>query len=210
MRTVTHAAYSASVDLAREKGSFPAFDRERYLAGEFIGSLPLELQAGIAEHGIRNSHLTAIAPTGTVSLLAGNVSSGLEPIFDWTATRRILGPAGHVHELVVTDWAVALYRSLDPGREPPAELFVRARELDPEVQLAMQAALQPYVDNAIAKTVNVAADCPLTSFASLFELAWSKGLKGCTAFRPNPVTGQVLAPARAPASHCCVLEREAD
>jgi ribonucleoside-diphosphate reductase alpha chain len=210
MRTITHAAYRASVELAREKGSFPAFDRDRYLAGEFVGSLPAAVQAGIAEHGIRNSHLTAIAPTGTVSLLAGNVSSGLEPIFDWTATRRVLGPMGEPHELEVHDWAVDLYRTLHPGVELPAELFVRARELAPETHLDVQAALQPYVDNAVAKTVNVAADCSLSSFASLFELAWSKGLKGCTAFRPNPVTGEVLSAAHEPASHCCVLEREAD
>lgn len=210
MRTICHAAYRASIDLAKEKGSFPAFERDKYLQGEFVRSLPGEIQQGIAAHGIRNSHLTAIAPTGTISLLAGNVSSGLEPIFDLRYRRRILGPDAVYRELTLTDYALAQWNVLHPGAPAPPELFVTARELPAAAHLDMQAALQPFVDNAISKTINVAADFPFSAFRDVFEQAWSKGLKGVTAYRPNPVTGAVLSDLAPAASHCCTIEREAD
>jgi ribonucleoside-diphosphate reductase alpha chain len=212
MRCISHAAYRASIELAKEKGSFPAFDADKYLQGEIVRSLPADIREGIATHGIRNSHLTAIAPTGTISLLAGNVSSGLEPIFDLRFRRRVLAAAGSFREFELTDYALVRWRELHPHEEPPPGLFVTARELPPEAHLDMQAALQPFVDNAISKTINVPADLPFDRFRGIFEQARKKGLKGVTLFRPNPVTGDVLAglePALAGA-HCCTIEREAD
>ncbi|HEX6862341.1 MAG TPA: adenosylcobalamin-dependent ribonucleoside-diphosphate reductase [Thermoanaerobaculia bacterium] len=209
MRTICHAAYRASIDLAREKGSFPALDREKHVQGEFIRSLPDDIREGIAAHGIRNSHLTAIAPTGTISLLAGNVSSGIEPIFGLRHRRRLLDADGSWREVELADPALVLWRELHPGAEPPAGLFATARELPPAAHLDMQAALQPFVDSAISKTINVPADLSFTRFRDVYEEAWRKGLKGVTAFRPNPVTGDVLSELPAPA-HCCTAEREAD
>ena len=216
MRTICHAAYRASIDLAREKGSFPAFDRDRYLQGEFIRSLPEDVQEGIAVHGIRNSHLTAIAPTGTISLLANNVSSGLEPVFDLRYHRRVLGADGTALDFELIDYGWELWRRLHPGIEPPEGLFATARELPPAGHLAMQAALQPYVDNAISKTINVPAGLSFAEFRNVYEMAWDKGLKGCTTFRPNPVTGGVLSSVlgqmetAAVGPQCCTAEREAD
>ncbi len=212
MRAICHAAYGASIELAKERGSFPAYDREKYLQGEFVRSLPEDVQEAIATHGIRNSHLTAIAPTGTVSLLAGNISSGLEPVFDLRYRRRVLGADGTFQELELTDPALALWNELHPGAAPPEELFVPARELAPAVHLDMQAALQQFVDNAISKTINVPAGLSFDAFRKIYEQAWRKGLKGVTTFRPNPVTGEVLASAQPAAAdlHCCTIEREAD
>lgn len=211
MRVICHAAYRSSVDIARDKGSFPFFNREKYLAGEFLRSLPAAIRDRIAEDGIRNSHLTAIAPTGTISLLANNVSSGLEPVFDSEFTRRVLECDGSYSEYTVVDYAVALWRGgADKTSLPPA--FVDARHLPPALHLDMQAAIQPCVDQAISKTINIPVDYGFAAFRDLYRLAFDKGLKGCTTFRPNPVTGEILRGA-APgdgASHCCTLEREAD
>lgn len=211
MKTICHAAYRASVELAREKGPFPFFERDKYLEGAFIRNLPDDIRAGIAEHGIRNSHLTAIAPTGTISLLANNVSSGLEPVFDFSYRRRVLEADGTYSEYELTDYAVMLWRQLR-GNEPLPRQFVRAHDVPPEAHLDMQAALQPYVDNAISKTINVPEDYDLDAFQGLYQLAYDKGLKGCTTFRPNPVTGAILEAIKGTAegTHCCSLERETD
>jgi len=217
MRTICHAAYRASVGLAKEKGTFPYFERDAYLQGRFIRALPAAIRSGIARHGIRNSHLTAIAPTGTISLLAGNVSSGLEPVFDARVTRSVLDRQGRYRRFDLEDYACRQWRLSQPGGKglPPA--FVRARDLAPEAHLDMQAALQPLVDGAISKTVNVPEDCPFDAFRNLYLEAWKRGLKGCTTFRPNPVTGSVLVGAddRVPPAppldvHCCSIEREGD
>jgi ribonucleoside-diphosphate reductase alpha chain len=212
MRLICHTAYRASVALAEEKGSFPYFDRDKYLAGAFIGSLPEEIRLAIGEKGIRNSHLVAIAPTGTISLLAGNVSSGLEPIFAASYRRMMLDENGKPEELCLTDYAVQLWRATagDTQGVPPG--FVTVNELPVEAHLDMQAALQPFVDNSISKTINVPEDYPFAEFRQIYDLAYEKGLKGCTTFRPNPVTGLVLSSAGegAEAPHCCVMEREAD
>lgn len=208
MRRLCHAAYAASIELAREKGAFPALDREAYLDRPFIRALPEPLRRGIARHGIRNSHLLAIAPTGTVSLLANNVSSGLEPMFGRRYTRHIRDGAGRSCSAEVEDYAYALWNRTHPGKAPP-EAFVDARTLDPEAHLAMQAALQPYVDNAISKTINIPRDYPFERFSEIYARAYELGLKGCTTFRPNPVTGSVLE-SRREAAHCCGLDREAD
>ncbi len=211
MRAIGHAAYAASIELAAEKGTFPQFDRERYLEGKFIRALPEELRTAIGRVGIRNSHLTAIAPTGTISLLANNVSSGLEPVYRAEYRRRVRELDGSFSEHAVTDPACDLYREAHgPAALPPA--FVTATEVTPREHLDMQAALQPYVDSAISKTVNVPRDFPFADFRSLYDEAYDRGLKGCTTFRPNPVTGEVLVDVedKTPASHCCSVEREAD
>ncbi len=211
MRRICHTAYQASCELAREKGAFPHFDAKHYLQGVFIQGLPAALREQIASRGLRNSHLTAIAPTGTISLLAGNVSSGLEPVFDFRYQRRIRQADGRYQTFPVEDYAHALWRELG-GKEretmPPA--FVSARELPPAAHLRMQAAIQPHVDNAIAKTINIPEDFPFSAYRSVFEQAYALGLKGCTAFRPNPVTGAILrreAADTAPVC-CCDIDRE--
>ena len=191
MRTITEAAYASSIELARERGPFPLFEPERYLAAPFVARLPPRVRDGIAQHGIRNSHLTAIAPAGTISLLAGNVSSGIEPIFAPEYERTVRGPDGTLSRMQVASYAVAQWHALQSEAALP-ETFVTAATMRPEDQLAMQAALQPHVDNAISKTTNVPADIPFTEFAGIYRAAWSMGLKGCTVFRPNAVTGSVL------------------
>jgi len=192
MRTICEAAYTASIELARERGSFERFDRQRYLAAPFVTRLPAHVREAIARHGIRNSHLTAIAPAGTISLLAGNVSSGLEPVFALEYARDVRQPDGSTAHVAVEAYAVARFRALR-GSEALPDTFVTAREVVAEDQLAMQAALQPHVDNAISKTTNVAADIPREEFGRIYRRAWELGLKGCTVFRPNAVTGAVLS-----------------
>ncbi|MDP2878310.1 MAG: adenosylcobalamin-dependent ribonucleoside-diphosphate reductase [Sulfuricella sp.] len=211
MRAICHSAYRASIELAREKGTFPAFQAEPYLAGEFIRSLPEDIVQGIRRYGLRNSHLTAIAPTGTISLLANNVSSGLEPIFDWEYTRRIRETDGGFSEVRVDDYACRQFR-LQHGEDASlSAAFIRVGEIAPEAHIRMQAALQAHVDNAISKTINVPVEFDFDSFRSIYEKAYDMGLKGCTVFRPNPVTGQVLlADSGAVERSCCSIEREAD
>jgi ribonucleoside-diphosphate reductase alpha chain len=210
MRTICHAAYRASTEIAEEKGRFPYFERDRYLQGPFIRSLPEEIQEAIAAHGIRNSHLLAVAPTGTISLLAGNVSSGLEPIFAASYAREVLTGDGTVQEFLLTDFAIDLWRA-GKGAGTPAG-FVTAAELPVTAHLTMQAALQPFVDNSISKTINVPERYPFDEFKRIYDLAYDQGLKGCTTFRSNPVTGAILSQDATgdEAPHCCVFEREAD
>lgn len=211
MRLVCHTAYRASIALAKEKGAFPFFAREAYLEGQFIRTLPDDIRDGIARHGIRNSHLTTIAPTGTISLLANNVSSGLEPVFDYSYTRRLVERDGSHNEQQVLDYAYGLWREMHGDAALP-ESFITAHRIAPENHLAMQAALQPFVDNSISKTINVPADYPFEAFRHLYSSAYDQGLKGCTTFRPNPITGAILTTGTAvePATQCCGLEREAD
>lgn len=214
MRRICETAYRTSIALAREKGSFPLLNEQpskrEHVEGAFIRHLPQDIRDGILEHGIRNSHLTAIAPTGTISLLANNVSSGLEPVFQFDYRRKIFGADGMQKEHTVTDFACALHRKLQGTDTPLPNAFVTAAEISPFHHIDMQAALQPWVDNAISKTINVPVDYPFADFQSLYEYAFAKGLKGCTTFRPNPVTGQVLLEEPEAASHCCSVEREGD
>ncbi len=210
MRQICHGAYRASVALAEEKGRFPFFEPNAYLQGAFIRSLPDDIQAGIAARGIRNSHLVAIAPTGTISLLAGNVSSGLEPIFAASYVRNVLAEDGAPRTFVLTDHALERWRA-QTGDGGFPDGFVTVGELPASAHLRMQAALQPFVDNSISKTINVPPDHPFDEFRQLYDLAYDLNLKGCTTFRPNPVTGTVLARASGDeAPHCCAIEREAD
>ncbi|GLK52280.1 adenosylcobalamin-dependent ribonucleoside-diphosphate reductase [Maricaulis virginensis] len=207
MRRICHAAYRASIALARDKGPFPRFERDAYLAGGFVSALPADIRDAIAAYGIRNSHLLAIAPTGSISLLAGNVSSGLEPIFAGRFRRRVIGPDGEPVSLDLTDYALAVWRGMARHEDGVPHGFVTATDLPAEAHLDMQAALQPHVDNAISKTVNVPADCTREAFAGLYERAFALGLKGCTVFRPNPVTGAVLTGEDRPEDrHCCRVE----
>jgi ribonucleoside-diphosphate reductase alpha chain len=211
MRTLCHAAYRSSVQLAREKGGFPALEVDSYLQGAFAQTLPEDIRAGIATAGLRNSHLLAIAPTGTISLLASNVSSGLEPVFQARYQRRIRQLDGTLLEHEVVDYACQQWQSRHGSNSlPPA--FVDARALSPDIHLRMQAAIQPYVDNAISKTINIPEHLEFAAYRSVFEQAYALGLKGCTTFRPNPVTGSVMSlqTAQSPHAHCCDIEREAD
>lgn len=194
MRAICHEAYRSSINLAVEKGSFPYLETEKYLAGPFIKNLPDDIQEGIRRRGIRNSHLLAIAPTGTISLLAGNVSSGVEPVYDFSFTRRIRDAGGNYTEYAVEDYAWHRWHRQHPAGELPP-YFVGATQVSPEAHLRMQAALQPYVDNAISKTINIPADYDYEAFRSLYLRAYELGLKGCTAFRPNEITGSILQAA---------------
>lgn len=211
MAAIGHDAYCASIDLAREKGAFPWFDAHAYLASGFARRLPDDIRDGIRRFGIRNSHLTAIAPTGTISLMANNVSSGVEPLYQLHYRRRVRGPDGTYHAHRLDAHTVSRWRALQ-GDRPLPTTFVDALALAPEAHLAMQAALQPYVDSAISKTINVPGDFPFDAFQRIYTAAHALGLKGCTTFRPNPVTGAVLSDDAADpdALHCCTLAREPD
>lgn len=201
MRAIRDAAYRASIDLAKEKGAFPLFDRERYLQGETIQELPQDIRDGIAQHGIRNALLTSIAPTGTISLFAGNVSSGLEPVFSFTYHRAVLMPDGSKREEEVQDFAYGLYRELKGKDAPLTDAFVTAQTLEPLDHVRMQAAVQKYVDSSISKTINVPEEISFEAFRDVYAEAYASGCKGCTTYRPNPVTGAVLSLAEAkPAS----------
>ena len=211
MQTICHAAYRTSIALAREKGPFPFFDREKHLQGKFVQNLPHDIQDDIARSGLRNSHLTAIAPTGTISLLANNISSGLEPVYEFCYSRRVLELDGSYTAHELTDYAQRLWQRLH-GQEKLPPTFVDTRSLAPSAHLGMQAALQPFVDNSISKTINVSRDYRFEDFKEIYEQAYHMGLKGCTTFRPNPVTGEVLRgeAEEETGPHCCTVEREAD
>ncbi|MFP4560087.1 MAG: adenosylcobalamin-dependent ribonucleoside-diphosphate reductase [Thiohalorhabdus sp.] len=211
MGTITHAAYRASVELARERGAFPVLERGPYLEAPFIRGLPEDIREGIAAHGIRNSHLTSIAPTGTISLLANNVSGGLEPAYAFRFRRHVLELDGSTTEYPVEDYAHSLWRQRHGEDTSLPETFVTATELDPQAHLAMQAALQPLVDSSISKTINIPADFPFADFADLYQRAYDLGLKGCTTYRPTPERGAVLELEDSVlAPHCCSPERETD
>ncbi len=212
MRVICHTAYHTSIKLAKEKGSFLFFDKEKYLQAKFIQGLPEELQAQIARWGIRNSHLIAIAPTGTISLLANNVSSGLEPIFAPDYRRKVLNPSGLISEFELTDYAVQEWWKLPNHTGDLPEALVCVEDIPPQVHLKIQAALQVYVDNAISKTINIPEQYPFEEFEQIYDLAYEMGLKGCTTFRPNPVREAILKYTEdgMNAPHCCIIEREAD
>jgi ribonucleoside-diphosphate reductase alpha chain len=193
-RGMRDAAYAASVELAKEKGAFPAFKADGYLQeGTFASRLDEPLKAAIRKHGIRNSHLLSIAPTGTVSLaFADNASNGIEPPFSWTYRRRKREGDGSVTEYDVEDHAWRTYRALggDTTKLPP--YFVSALAMPASSHIAMMEAVQPFVDTAISKTVNVPVDYPYEDFKSLYREAWHAGLKGLATYRPNTIVGAVL------------------
>lgn len=209
LERIRDAAYRASTALAEEKGAFPRFDREAYLDGEYVSTLPADIRDGIARKGIRNSHLTAIAPTGTISLLANNVSSGIEPVYAFQGVRRVLNRDGLRETHRTIDFAFRQWRD-KRASSPLPESFVTAEQLAPEAHLAMLATLQPLVDNAISKTINVAADIDRAEFERIYLRAHALGLKGCTVFRPNAITGSVLSADSAQGALCCTIDREGD
>ncbi|MGQ0673697.1 MAG: adenosylcobalamin-dependent ribonucleoside-diphosphate reductase [Hyphomicrobium sp.] len=200
MATIQRAAYAASAEIAAEKGAFPLYDADPFLARPNVEALDRATRKLIRRHGIRNGCLTTIAPSGTISLLAGNVSSGIEPVFDYTYRRRVLEAGGAVRHETVEDFAFAAFRRTKGPDAPLPESFVRAAELTPARHLAMQAALQPHVDSAISKTINCPEDIPFEAFESVYSQAYDLGLKGCTTYRPNAVTGTVLAPIEPPST----------
>ena len=192
LKAIQRSAYLASANLAAEKGAFPLFDKEKYLAGETIAAMDAEVRAAIAKHGIRNALLTSVAPTGTISLFADNVSSGLEPVFSFSYTRRVLMPDGTRKEEEVSDHAYRLFRRLKGENAPLPGYFVDAQSLAPADHLVMQATVQKYIDSSISKTINIPVDFPFEQFKDVYLQAYDLGCKGCTTYRPNDVTGAVL------------------
>jgi ribonucleoside-diphosphate reductase alpha chain len=192
MARIRDRAYLASVDLAREKGPFPLFDRERYLAGAIGDELPEEIRDAIATHGLRNALLTSIAPTGTISLMADNVSSGLEPVFSFSYLRNVLMPDGTRKTEEVSDHAYRLHRRMFGETAELPDSFVDAQRLTPREHVVMQAAVQKYIDASISKTINVPEDISFDAFKDVYQQAYDLGCKGCTTYRPNDVTGAVL------------------
>lgn len=193
-REMRDAAYEASVELARERGAFPLFDAEKYLASGFAARLPEELKEQIRQYGVRNSHLTSIAPTGTISLaFADNASNGIEPAFSWFYNRLKRMPDGSKKEYTVEDHAYRVYRAMGGDTDNLPEAFVSALEISAMDHMLMVAAVAPYVDAAISKTVNVPEDYPYEDFKDLYMEAWRRGLKGITTYRPNNILGAVLS-----------------
>ena len=192
--TMRDAAYAASVELAREKGAFPKFDANGFLAeGTFASRLPDALKAAIRAHGLRNSHLLSIAPTGTVSLaFADNASNGIEPPFSWMYKRKKRESDGSTSEYAVEDHAWRLYRTLGGDVNALPDYFVSALSMPAQAHIAMMEAVQPFVDTAISKTVNIPVDYPYADFKDLYLQAWRARLKGLATYRPNAILGSVL------------------
>jgi ribonucleoside-diphosphate reductase alpha chain len=197
MHRIARAAYLASVDIAKEKGPFPLFDADAFLASGTMRQMDDDVRAAIRTHGIRNALLTSIAPTGTISLYAGNVSSGIEPVFAYAYTRKVLQKDGSKTEEEVVDYAVQLWRDR-MGDAPLPDYFVNAQTLPPLDHVRMQAAAQKWVDSSISKTINCPEDISFDAFKDVYMAAWDSGCKGCTTYRPNDVTGSVLSVAPAP------------
>ena len=200
MEAVTLAAYGASVQLAVERGAFPLFDAEQYLQSGFARRLPQSLREQIRLHGIRNSHLTSIAPTGTISLaFADNASNGVEPAFSWTYTRTKRMPDGTKQDYAVEDRAYRLYRAMGGNAQNLPAYFRTALDISAADHALMVAAVKDHVDAAISKTVNVPADYPYEDFKDLYFQAWKLGLKGITTYRPSGKRGAVLSVTPSPA-----------
>lgn len=202
MKAIKDAALTASSALAAEKGAFPLFDAAAYLGTAYGEGLAPDQRDMIARQGLRNGLLTSVAPTGTISLIAGNVSSGIEPIFALSYDRRILEADGSARTVAMEDHAYHLWRSQVGVSASRPDTLVTADDLTPSEHLAMQAAAQAHVDSSISKTINVAEDLPFADFAHVYEEAFALGLKGCTTFRPNAVTGSILSVRKAEDESC--------
>lgn len=189
---IAQEAYLASTELAREKGAFPLFDAEKYLATDNMKQMPAEVRYAVRKYGIRNALLTSIAPTGTISLYAGNVSSGIEPIFALEYERKVMQKDGSKITQDVRDYAVDKWKRNNPNQALPAS-FVTAQTLEPLAHVRMQAAAQRWIDSSISKTINCPEDIPFDEFKDVYMEAWRLGCKGCTTYRPNDVTGSVLS-----------------
>ncbi|MFW8596042.1 adenosylcobalamin-dependent ribonucleoside-diphosphate reductase [Cribrihabitans neustonicus] len=193
LHAIARAAYLASVDLAKEKGAFPLFDAEKYLNSGNMLNMDEDVREAIRKHGIRNALLTSIAPTGTISLYAGNVSSGIEPVFAYAYTRKVLQKDGSRTEEEVVDYAVQMYREKFGADAKLPDYFVNAQTLTPGEHVKMQAAAQKWIDSSISKTINCPEDISFDAFKDVYMQAWDEGCKGCTTYRPNDVTGSVLS-----------------
>ena len=189
---IARASYLASVELAKEKGAFPLFDAEKYLESGAMLAMDEDVRDAVRKHGIRNALLTSIAPTGTISLYAGNVSSGIEPVFAYAYTRKVLQKDGTRTEEEVVDYAVQMWRDKFGDAELP-EYFVNVQTLSPADHVKMQAAAQTWIDSSISKTINVPEDIDFEAFKDVYMQAYETGCKGCTTYRPNAVTGSVLS-----------------
>ncbi|MEE8438707.1 MAG: adenosylcobalamin-dependent ribonucleoside-diphosphate reductase, partial [Micropepsaceae bacterium] len=197
LKIIRDTAYAASAAIAKEKGPFPLFEAKAYLARPNIKALPEETIEAIADHGIRNGLLTSIAPTGTISLFAGNVSSGIEPVFAHSYTRRVLMADGSKREEKVEGYAYRIFREIFGADEPLPDYFVTTQGLKPEDHIAVQAAAQKYIDSSISKTINCPRDISFEAFKDIYRSAYAQACKGCTSYRPNEVTGAVLETAAA-------------
>ena len=195
MGGLQRAAYLASAQLAAEKGAFPLYDAERYAESPTVQRLDDDVRAAIAASGVRNALLTSVAPTGTISLLAGNVSSGIEPVFSYSYTRNVLMPDGTRRAESVDDQAYLLFRRLKGDAAQLPDYFVDAQSLRPADHLAVQARVQAFVDSSISKTINCPEEMEFDDFKDVYMRAYDLGCKGCTTYRPNPVTGAVLESA---------------
>lgn len=193
LHAIARAAYLASVELAKEKGAFPLFDAKKFLASGNMMNMDDDVRDAIRTHGIRNALLTSIAPTGTISLYAGNVSSGIEPVFAYAYTRKVLQKDGSRTEEEVVDYAVKMYREKFGNETALPGHFVNAQTLAPAAHVKMQAAAQKWIDSSISKTINCPEDISFDEFKDVYMQAWDQGCKGCTTYRPNDVTGSVLS-----------------
>jgi ribonucleoside-diphosphate reductase alpha chain len=194
MKLIARASYKASINLAKEKGAFSLFDPEKLIASGNMKQMDDDIKQAVRKFGIRNALLTSIAPTGTISLYAGNVSSGIEPVFAYSYTRKVLQNDGsHIEEEVV-DYAVQMWRDKFGDAQLP-DYFVSAQNLTPSDHVKMQAAAQKWVDSSISKTINCPEDISFDDFKEVYMQAYDTGCKGCTTFRPNEVTGSVLSVA---------------
>lgn len=191
MEQIARAAYLTSAHLAGEKGAFPLYEAEPYLASDMMGRMDDEVRDAVTKYGIRNALLTSIAPTGTISLYAGNVSSGIEPVFAFAYTRKLLQKDGSRTEEEIEDYTVKLWRERFGDTALP-DYFVTAQTLPPAAHVRMQAAAQKWVDSSISKTINCPEDISFNDFKDIYMQAWDSGCKGCTTYRPNDITGSVL------------------
>lgn len=192
MKFIMESTWQASIDLAKERGVFAAFHAQKYLQGNFVKLLSEDMRQAIEQHGIRNSHHNTIAPGGTISLLANNISSGLEPVFGADYERLVRNPQGETTSIPVTNYALRLWRKLGHAEKlPPAWMDVG--QLSPLQHLHVQAAVQPYIDNAISKTISVPENFPFDQLTEVYAQAYKLGLKGCTIYRPNAIRGSILS-----------------
>lgn len=191
MKVISETTWKVSIELGHERGSFLLYEKDKYVRGEFVATLPREIQSDMHKYGLRNSHHNTIAPTGTISLLANNVSNGLEPIFSSSYHRTVRLADGSLKKFSVKDYALRLWEDKYQASSLP-ESWVDAQNLMPQDHLAIQHALQPYIDNAISKTINIPRDFPFEKLTDVYTQAYEYHLKGCTIFRPNAITGSVL------------------
>lgn len=203
MKKVAEVTWLTSIELAKSKGVFPLYKKE-YLQGQFVSTLEEPIQRAICKYGVRNSHHNTIAPAGTISLLANNISNGIEPIYQATYQRKVKQADNSLQTYAVEDYVYHLLNKQQNVELPSA--WVDMTMLSPDAHLALQGAMQPFIDNAISKTINLPEDFPFTKLSDVYTEAYKLGLKGCTIFRPNPVTGSVLEAAKAEKpddNQCC-------